>query len=866
MALPPGFSDLAVYLTLLLLSLGLGFLHFSTLGMKTWVRLLGLGVLISHYATLPFDEMALPFAEYRWPMLLVILTSIPFIISSGIYERLERNQGLFLLMISTLHLGLNYLILKLSAAEQAHFFLAQLSVPALTIGAIIFICIVSIEPIHGVARATASSGPFRKNGLLNFLLFSLLYLGNLILFYLSKHTPLLTGFEGIEPLYFFIASFLIGLLQIRYFTESLGMWKDGQNGQSFFAGFAFFAMAGISWSFQDRNDALFEVLEDIILFSHMGLGFFMAIYIALNFATIYPSQVDFQKVLLKGRTFPFYMVYVGGLAILILLFLRSGKFPLYQAQGAYFAALASAYEEEGKNNFSRAFYERSAGFAYQNHKALYALAWDEYKKKRAHKAQVYLSQCKEGKSQPEDFLFAADLLEKNDKPFETLFQFRKGIKTHPNSVVLKNNLGLGFSKLNIGDSAEFYFRQAGGIGRENLAGLSILFQQNLLSERRNFDPEKANDWLLAYYDWLFPTPDQKYTGKSFPIAFNSSFFNAVKRPEKEVQELDSGWAKDPLNLANLELTRGIQFLRKGILDTAMIFFSDALRNGSSNKAYFNKVIARLYLSTGANAWASRLLWEEYSKGRLDDLDLLYYSLLKSKDLEKAAEVRSVLEKFGKSLDQEYKDFRAWSAIMKDPNSIEFLDSISDNEIREDALLNSYSDPRSQLSEGQLQDLLRENRIQVNAKQMEAVALRRLVRGDTLSFIDQIVYGSMGTEYFPLASSFLLERQGELENALQLAKKAYSNLPWEDLCTERYADLLIEKDQFEEAYFFLLDHVERFGRSTRISIALAKASLYYGIEPNLEVELEWLEQRMEKKDFEAAREELNKLKESLESWS
>jgi hypothetical protein len=884
-ATKPGFSSLAVAITWLMISMAFGFLHYSAMSMKRWPGIIFMSLILIFFGTLPYEEAGILFPELKWPLFLVLFFSFPILLAGKLQKTVGNGPLIWALPFILFYALLFSSMFLFSSAGYPSFFILQISTPGLLIGGILFILMVAHEPLHGLARLTSQKGSLRNNGLAHFSIFSLLYLGNLLIFYLSNSTTLLLESTGIEPVYFILLSGGIGFFLFGKLAENLGFWKNIKGADSFFTSFALLLLSGVSWSFQNSNDAYFDVLRDIILFTHLGIGFLFAIYTALNFANIYASKVGFEKVLLKGRSFPLFMVWIGGLVIVILLFLRSGKFQLYQAQGAYFASLAQAYDQEGENSFARVFYERSSGFAYRNHKALYALAWDELEKNRRAKAMNFLDQAKLKKSRPEDYVLAAWILAESKAPFDEIFRLNKGFRIHPFSSHISNNLGLAFKEINILDSSLIYFSMSGPEGRENVKAL-VIKQVGEIPENigQGFDQLNPNDWLLAFRAQVLPMKKSTSEKQSFPAYYNESLFRSVKKGMKPVNFPDTIMGSQDLNQANIKLLQSLYFLNQGLLDSASIMISEASKEGLTNQSYFNQFAARAFFSLKAYHWAEPYLKQLVEKGNKEYLSMFLFALIENG---KTAEAKNLLPTLireypavyfqftndGLAEDESrkrYLDLNRYIHVCIDSGLsykryISLLSDINDPSIKALAIRNIPKKQYGPLPYDSLNSLSLRLGISFEGDLREELGLSLLYRGDTSAFIELIKNSKEGSNLFPLVNSFYSQSQGDLNEAFFAAQRSYVLMPWIDATVTNLAGLWIELDKVEMAYNLLLDHINRFGRSPKNSKAMASTSLYFGIESNMEYELDWLKENMKEGEWIKTREELEALRTRLQSW-
>lgn len=859
----PGFSSEAVLISYLLLSLGLGSIHVSGLKMKTWPSLISLGLIILFFGTIPYEEIDLQNAASRWPVILVLLVgSLTFLLRNRL-----ANHTLPGFLFLSIFYGLTFfLIQELSGADQPAFFLLQLATPGMLISALLLLILVAHEPLHLFARLTSRKGSLRSNGFIHFSLFTLLYLGNLLLYHLSTNTALITGFDLIDPAYFLLLSGIIGFFLFDFLAGGFGVWHDDSGPRMFFSGLALIAISFYSWAVQNFNDAYLDVISDLSLFTMLGVGFLFAIYIGVNFGNIYGSRVAFEAVLLKGRTFPLFMVWVGGLTIVILLVLRSGKFQLYQAQGAYYTALADAYSQEGEDKFAKIFHERSAGFAYRNHKALYSLAWGELQKNKPRQALIYIEQAIQKEAYEEDYILAAEIYGRSDAPFDENFRLREGLSQSQGSAPITVNLGLSHFSMGLIDSAAYYFMQAGEPGTENLKAMEIKSKRVFVQDLPGFQPSNANDWLQAFYGREVPPEAYETENLTFPAYYNQSLFGALKEDRYPLAFPDTLQKNDPLNRANLDLVYALKYIRESRFDSASYRITKA--NQRSGDAYFMNFAARAFLSFGAYHWVADWILKLREKGNLDLEEAYLFCLIEQGKMEEAEKYYIDLartandERSARLSDPDLQaGFRIFSNENQDPYLL--LSDVKDQEKRnrvaiwliremepETALefLNSISIPQT-----------------VGIELIDELLLQYLRSADTIGFLEAFPGQEFESGLLHLGNSISRQKENKPEAALTEARLAYARKPWIDEVVIQLNTCLLDVDSIGLAYDLMLNHVGNFGRSPKTSIALAVTSLYYGLEENLKTELAYLENHLGSGEYKEAEASLEQLKMELRNW-
>jgi hypothetical protein len=215
---------------------------------------------------------------------------------------------------------------------------------------IAFIIMVSHEIISGfLFLVTQSGGIGSKNSLLHFSLISLIYLVNIGLLY-ARNTGLLTfDIFYINAFYLYIFSLVLGIWGFKkrniLFENLIPFYPNGA--------FAYLALAIISTTtigffFATGNDSMIEMLEDIIVFSHLAMGVSFLLYVFMNFRTLMKQNLPVYKVVYQAKTYPFFIARGVGLLIMLALFFRSNMYPLYQSIAGFNNVIGDVYAVQQK--------------------------------------------------------------------------------------------------------------------------------------------------------------------------------------------------------------------------------------------------------------------------------------------------------------------------------------------------------------------------------------------------------------------------------------------------------------------------------------------------------------------------------------
>lgn len=257
--------------------------------------------------------------------------------------------------------------------------------------------------------------------------------------------------------------------------------------------------ASIFYFILTGNDPSVEVMEDAIVFGHIGFGGMFFIYIIVNFISLMIKNLPVYRVAFKEDNFPYATSKLGGMIIVAAFFFGSNYAPFTQAVSGYLNSLGDMNLSLGNINVARGLYLRGSTYgnmlaqSNNNHKSNYMLATMETNPEKAIPYWKNASQ-----KRPTDFAFASlgNSYEEDNRFFDAMFTYQKGLKEFPDSWALKNNLSLLYNRTEVIDSVWYYLNQVEGsslaeaVGRTNILAVSAI--QNHELQNATYDQ----------YDWL----------------------------------------------------------------------------------------------------------------------------------------------------------------------------------------------------------------------------------------------------------------------------------------------------------------------------------------------------------------------------
>lgn len=252
----------------------------------------------------------------------------------------------------------------------------------------------------------------------------------------------LWGFKLREPLY-----------QSIFYFKPLGAF--------FYMALGAICLITISQFLGNSNDAALKIIRDVIIFSHTGYAIIFLTYIFSNFMVMMADNLPVYKLLYKPNRMPFFTFRFAGLiATLAFVFYTGWRQYVYHGLAGFYNYVADLYVLQDNEEGARTFYEESRRYAFQNHRANYALATMKSSRIDFEGAH-YNYELANGKRPTEFSLANAGTLYLWEKEyFSAIRKLREGIHTMPTSAALANNLGFAFAKIHNLDSATYFINRA----------------------------------------------------------------------------------------------------------------------------------------------------------------------------------------------------------------------------------------------------------------------------------------------------------------------------------------------------------------------------------------------------------------------
>lgn len=407
--------------------------------------------------------------------------------------------------------GVLFVILALIISKYANqnapilFLAAKATIPALIL-AVFFIFFIAYDIILAVLTLTTKGGA--EKSLVNFSIFTLIYLINIGLTQLHNIKWIDWQMLYINPFLLLLVSIIIGFIFLKKKEQLFNtIFKASNELTLTFFAFSILSLGLNAYQFSIGNDPAIEAMEDFIIYTHFVMGLCFFAYVFFNFFPLFRQKYDVAKVVFKPLQFALY--YFRGAAILIIfaILINNQFFPVMQSFAGFYNTLADHSVATKQYQLAEIYYKNAIGFERQNHKSNYGLASLAALQGDNRTAGAYYRLAVQKK--PTEFAFAAlsNTLQNEDLFFEAMFALKDGLKIYPKSGELQNNLALLFEKSKAIDSSLFYLEKA-KVNAEN----KNIIEANLLafyikygdaaSQNKAFESASSQNYNSLNTNWL----------------------------------------------------------------------------------------------------------------------------------------------------------------------------------------------------------------------------------------------------------------------------------------------------------------------------------------------------------------------------
>lgn len=333
---------------------------------------------------------------------------------------------------------------------------------------LIFLFIVSEEVVFSILYVV-TNGKGGKSNHLHFLVLSLIYLGNLVLYYLNKSGLYENSFFFFDPFILLAITCIISLWSIRHKAGFLSKYLHADTLYLIMVSLGIVTLSFLSYHMIRGNDAVYQAFHYFILYFHIGFGALFFLYIIGNFIDPLIKGFEVHKIAYKERNFPYASARLGGLFAVLAFYFLSGQEPYNLLKSGYYNYLAEEAKTEGNPLLAKEYTLQASYLGYNTHYANYSLGLLELEKGAEYPAKTYFYSATQ--RYPSDYaLVNYGNLDAEINPNKVQAIYEEALRDISSSEI-ENNLGIiHLDKGEVEKSLE-YFEGADPSGEWNNAPL-----------------------------------------------------------------------------------------------------------------------------------------------------------------------------------------------------------------------------------------------------------------------------------------------------------------------------------------------------------------------------------------------------------
>ncbi|MEP1033881.1 hypothetical protein [Ekhidna sp.] len=493
--------------------------------------------------------------------------------------------------------------------------------------ALLFLFIIA-EEINFSILYVVTSGKGGKNNHVHFLILSLIYLGNLILYYLNKSGLYENGFHFFDPFILLSISGLISLWSLKSKSDLLSKYLAKSTLYLLVLGLGITSLIFLTHHMIRGNDAVYQAFHYFVLYFHIGFGTLFFLYVIGNFIDPLIKGMEIHKIVYKERNFPYASARLGGFFAVLAFYFLAGQEPYNLLKAGYYNYLAQKAKTEGNSLLANEYILQASYLGFNTHYANYSLGWKELKKGAEYPAKTYFFSSSQRYPSPYALINYGNLdAEVNVNKVQAVYE--ESLRNEVNGEV-ENNLGLlHMQKRNL-DQALNYFQKANPLNEWNNA--PTVNKWNVFKKMELID---SSSILVDYEDGNFGVKSNILTTQTLntPLSFTYSGIENAGYLHRQTYLLNSSYIFDHDSIESL--------IRKEVENSTDGVFNNRLRKALAihlyNKGEVNDAFMMLdYLQANTH---------QYYKGE-------YYDALGKLALDQDAYKLSV-EFFDKALDLKF---------------------------------------------------------------------------------------------------------------------------------------------------------------------------------------------------------------------
>lgn len=319
-----------------------------------------------------------------------LIIFIPFIILITplvIFHEYKKETPLLIRVTSFLGLSALLLLGVENGPLFTDHFIAN-SLFGFTICSLIFLFIISEEIVFSILYVVTSSKGGKSNHI-HFLILSIIYLGNLILYYLNKSGLFENSFFFFDPFILLAISCLVSIWSLKYKAGFLSQYLNSTTLYLLTFGFGVTALSFVAHQMVRGNDAVYQAFHYFILYFHIGFGTLFFLYTIGNFIDPLIKGLEIHKIVYKERNFPYASARLGGFFAVLAFYFLAGQEPFNLLKTGYYNYLSKEAKTEGNVLLANEYVRQAGYLGYNTHYANYTLGWEAKKNGAEYPSKTY---------------------------------------------------------------------------------------------------------------------------------------------------------------------------------------------------------------------------------------------------------------------------------------------------------------------------------------------------------------------------------------------------------------------------------------------------------------------------------------------
>jgi len=572
--------------------------------------------------------------EDKWVMML------PFIALGGplIYFHEVRKNTPLLLRIASLVVISAVLCLGIKEGQPfTDHFIAHSLFPFAIYG-LVFLLLISEEVIFSLLYVVSSSKGGKSNHL-HFIILSLAYLGNLILYYLNKSGIYENAFFFFDPFILLVVTCIVSVWSLKFKEQFANDYIPVGLLHYVFASLGIMTLTLLSLSMSRGMDAVYQSFHYFILYFHIGFGVLFFFYILANFLDPLIKGLQVYKIAYRERNFPYVTAKLGGLVVIAAFYFLAAQEPYNLLRSGYFNYLSIVEKGNGNKLLGKEYLIQAGFLGYNTHYPNYTLGWEAWKDGKDFRAKSNFFNAAQRFPSPYTWVNYGNI-DSEFNPNKVQAAYEESLR-RISSPEMKNNLGLIHMNKNEIDKALSYFENLDASVNWNNAPL--INKWNALKKINAIDSIdiekeyiKGNFGVKANILTSVESPNEyPFNYKKLNEArslhrqaylLNSSYLHSHDSIEQFIQvEIDNSTSSS--NIERLSRALALHLYEKGEVNSAFQTLDKLQANAHPlNKGEYLAITAKFALDQGAYQlsldYFNKAIDEDYKPARLGKIESL----------------------------------------------------------------------------------------------------------------------------------------------------------------------------------------------------------------------------------------------------